>query len=66
MVEYKANEKYFKLGEKKDYRSMGSHSKHGLLVAGFSINLEEVPKEFDGCLDEVNPKPKKKKKKESK
>ena len=65
MAEYKANKKYFELGEKKDFRALGGHSKHGLLVAGHPINMEEVPKQFDGCFDEVG-KPKTKKKKESK
>ena len=65
MAEYKANKKYFELGDKKDFRSLGGHGKHGLLVAGHPINMEEVPKQFDGCFDEVG-KPKTKKKKESK
>ncbi len=66
MAEYKANDKYFKLGEKKDFRSISGHSKHGLLKAGFPINLEEIPKSMVGCFDDVNPKPKKKTKKENK
>ena len=56
MAEYKANEKYFKLGEKKDFRALGGHSKHGLLVAGHPINMEEVPKQFEDCFDEVGKK----------
>ena len=72
MAEYKANKKYFELGAKKDFRSISGHSKHGLLVAGYSIDINEVPKSMEGCLDDVNsPKSKKKtenksKKKESK
>ena len=65
MAEYKANDKYFKLGESKDFRSIGGDSKHGRLVAGHTINMEAVPKQFEGCFDEVG-KPKTKKKKESK
>ena len=61
MAEYKANKKYFELGEKKDFRALGGHSKHGLLVAGHPINMETVPKKFENCFDEVG-KPKKKKK----
>ena len=71
MAEYKANKKYFELGNKKDFRSLGGHSKHGLLVSGYTININEVPKSMEGCLNDVNsPKPKNKKenktKKESK
>ena len=67
MGQYKANEKYFKLGEKKDFRSIGGDSKHGRLVAGHTINMEAVPKQFEGCFDEVGKKQTKKtKKKESK
>ena len=67
MAEYKANDKYFKLGEKKDFRSIGGDSKHGLLVAGYSIDINEVPKSMEGCLDDVNiPKPKKKTENKSK
>ena len=29
MAEYKANKKYFDLGEKKDFRSLGGFGKHG-------------------------------------
>ena len=65
MAEFKANKKYFELGEKKDFRSIGGDSKHGRLVAGHTINMEAVTKQFEGCFDEVG-KPKTKKKKESK
>ena len=64
-MEYKANKKYFELGEKKDFRSIGGDSKHGRLVEGHTINMEAVPKQFEGCFDEVG-KQKTKKKKESK
>ena len=67
MGQYKANKKYFELGDKKDFRSISGHSKHGLLVAGYSVNLDEIPKSMEDCLDDVNnPKSKKKIKKESK
>ena len=65
MAKYKANKKYFELGEKKDFRSIGGDSKHGFLVAGYTIDMEAVPKQFEGCFDEVG-KTKKTKKKESK
>ena len=61
MAQFKANKKYFELGEKKDFRSLGGYSKHGLLVADYSINIDEVPKSMEGCLYDINsPKPKKK------
>ena len=68
MAEYKANKKYFELGEKKDFRSKGGFTKHGLLVAGYNINLSKLPKGREGCLDDVNEKTKtkQKNKKESK
>ena len=67
MAEYKANKKYFELGEKKDFRSIGGDSKHGRLVVGHAINMEAVPKQFEGGFDEVGKKQTKKtKKKESK
>ena len=66
MANYKANKKYFELGEKKDFRSIAGHSKHGLLVAGYSITLKEIPKGMEGCFDDINAKTKKKTKKESK
>ena len=56
MAEYKANKKYFELGEKKDFRSIGGDSKHGRLVEGHTINMEAVPKQFEGCFDEVGKK----------
>ena len=56
MAEYKANKKYFELGEKKDFRSIGGFTKHGLLVAGFQIDLKKVPKSMEGCLDDINAK----------
>tara|TARA_R100001594_G_C3832049_1_gene213527 strand:+ start:287 stop:484 length:198 start_codon:yes stop_codon:yes gene_type:complete len=62
MAQYKANNKYFDLGEKKDFRAKGSHSKHGLLVAGLPVTMNEIPKEFEGCFDELNKKIKKTKK----
>ena len=65
MAEYKANKKYFDLGEKKDLRSLGGVGKHGMLVAGHPINIKTIPKQFEDCFDEVG-KPKTKKKKESK
>ena len=55
-MEYKANEDYFKLGDKKDLRSIGGYSKHGLLVAGYSINLDSIPKGMEKCLVDVNAK----------
>ena len=62
MPEYKANEGYFKLGEEKDFRSLLGYSKHGMLVAGYTINLDVVPKGMEGCLVDVNAKPIKEKK----
>jgi hypothetical protein len=66
MPEYKANKKYFDLGEKKDFRSISGHSKHGLLVSGHKITLDTIPAGMEDCLDDINAKTKKKKKKESK
>ena len=62
MTQYKANKKYFQLSDKKDFRSIGGHSKHGLLVAGLPVTMNEIPKEFEGCFDELNKKIKKTKK----
>ncbi len=66
MAQYKANEKYFKLGEKKDFRAIGGYSKHGLLVAGHSIDLDEIPKGMKDCFDAVESKSKKIKKNKEK
>ena len=60
MAMYKAKKSYFELGEKKDYRSLGGHSKHGMLVAGHLLNIKTIPKQFADCFDEVG-KPKTKK-----
>ena len=56
MAEYKANKKYFDLGEKKDFRSLGGFGKHGLLVAGHPIIIKTIPKQFEDCFDEVGKK----------
>lgn len=58
MTQYKANKKYFQLSDKKDFRSIGGHSKHGLLVAGHSIDLNAIPKSMEDCLDEIGSKSK--------
>ena len=67
MAQYKANNKYFKLGGKKDFRAIGGYSKHGLLVAGHSIDLDNIPNGMEDCFSAVGSKPKKiKKNKENK
>ena len=66
MEQYKANEKYFKLGEKKDFRTIGGYSKHGLLVAGHSIDLDDIPKGMKDCFDAIGSKSKKIKKNKEK
>ena len=66
MAQYKANEKYFKLGGKKDFRAIGGYSKHGLLVAGHSIDLDKIPKGMKDCFDEIGSKSKKIKKNKEK
>ena len=56
MAQWKANKKYFELGEKKDFRSLGGHSKHGRLVAGNSLDIKTLPNQFKDCFDEVGKK----------
>ena len=55
MAMYKAKKSYLKLKDTENYDGLGSPSKHGLLVAGHTIELEDVPENIRLHLQEIKP-----------
>ena len=57
MAEYKANDKYGTLKDDENFKSIGAHGKHGMLVAGYTINYDgKLTKKLTECLDEIKDK----------
>tara|TARA_R100001594_G_scaffold46848_1_gene79865 strand:- start:1073 stop:1267 length:195 start_codon:yes stop_codon:yes gene_type:complete len=61
MPRYKAKKSYLELKEKDNLDGMGSPSKHGLLVAGHEVTLDNVPEKIADHLQEIKEKTTKKK-----
>ena len=53
MAMYKAKKSYLKLKESENFDGLGSSSKHGLLVAGHTLELEDVPEKIKPHLQEI-------------
>ena len=55
MAMYKAKKSYLKLKESENFDGLGSPSKHGMLVAGYTLDLEDVPENIKPHLQEIKP-----------
>ena len=53
MAQYKAKKSYFKLKDTENFDGLGSPSKHGMLVAGYTLELEDVPEKIKPHLQEI-------------
>ena len=53
MAMYKAKKSYLNLKESENFDGLGSPSKHGLLVAGHTLELEDVPEKIKLHLQEI-------------
>ena len=60
MAMYKAKKTYLDLDEKDNFDGLGSPSKHGLLVAGHILELEDIPEKIKIHLQEIKSTSKKK------
>ena len=59
-MKYKIKKSYLELTNKENYCSLGSPSKHGRLVSGEILELDNVPDSIKKHLTEVKPIKKKK------
>ena len=55
MAKYKIKKSYLKLEDTENFDGLGSPSKHGLLVAGHTLELEDVPENIKLHLQEIKP-----------
>ena len=62
MAMYKAKKSYLELKEADNFDGLGSPSKHGLLVAGHTLDLVDVPEKIKPHLQEIVKKTTKKEK----
>ena len=62
MAMYKAKKSYLELKEADNFDGLGSPSKHGLLVAGHTLDLLDVPAKIKPHLQEIVKKTTKKEK----
>ena len=53
MAMYKIKKSYLELKETDNFDGLGSPSKHGLLVAGHTLELEDVPEKIKLHLQEI-------------
>ena len=60
MAMYKAKKSYLELKETENFDGLGSPSKHGMLVAGHALDLEDVPEKIKPHLQEIKSTSKKK------
>ena len=60
MAMYKAKKSYLKLKDTENFDGLGSPSKHGMLVAGHTLDLEDVPEKIKTHLQEIKSTSKKK------
>ena len=60
MAMYKAKKSYLELKEADNFDGLGSPSKHGLLVAGHTLDLVDVPEKIKPHLQEIKSTSKKK------
>ena len=62
MAMYKAKKSYLELKETENFDGLGSPSKHGLLVAGHTLDLVDIPEKIKPHLQEIVKKTTKKEK----
>ena len=62
MAKYKIKKSYLELKEADNFDGLGSPSKHGLLVAGHTLDLLDVPAKIKPHLQEIVKKTTKKEK----
>ena len=62
MAMYKAKKSYLKLKDTENFDGIGSPSKHGMLVAGHTLDLEDIPEKIKPHLQEIVKKTTKKEK----
>ena len=60
MAMYKAKKTYFKMEYTENFDGLGSPSKHGMLVAGYTLDLEDIPEKIKPHLQEIKSTSKKK------
>ena len=60
MAMYKAKKSYLALKETENFDGLGSPSKHGMLVAGYTLDLEDIPEKIKPHLQEIKSTSKKK------
>ena len=60
MAMYKAKKSYLELKETENFDGLGSPSKHGMLVAGHILDLEDIPEKIKPHLQEIKSTSKKK------
>ena len=60
MAKYKAKKSYLKLKDTENFDGLGSPSKHGMLVAGYTLELEDIPEKIKPHLQEIKSTSKKK------
>ena len=53
MAKYKIKKSYLELKDTENFDGLGSPSKHGLLVAGHTLELEDVPEKIKLHLQEI-------------
>ena len=62
MSKYKAKKSYLELKDTENFDGLGSPSKHGMLVAGYTLELDNVPDKIKPHLQEIGKKTTKKEK----
>ena len=62
MAKYKAKKSYLQMKDAENFDGLGSPSKHGMLVAGITLELDSVPEKILPHLTEVKEKTTKKEK----
>ena len=55
MAKYKIKKSYLELKDTENFDGLGSPSKHGLLVAGHTLDLEDIPEKIKPHLQEIKP-----------
>ena len=63
MAKYKIKKSYLQLKEKENFDGLGSPSKHGRLIAGEALEMNDIPEKIKPHLQEIKEKKSKKKEK---
>ena len=62
MAKYKIKKSYLQLKEKENFDGLGSPSKHGRLIAGEALEMNDIPEKIKPHLEQVGKKITKKEK----